>query len=190
MVRIGRVPFLLLETILSAPTFLNRHTRRSKMPNFARRLKREARWQFIARSLGALVIGFLSWSSLLILLDLCDAFSPIQETEISSWMVGALIFSSLLFLGLLLYTWIKRPNSRDLARTVESANPKLGDLLNTAIEIEGRSEEPKFMERRVLAQLDKRAISLDWGRVCVLPSDFGIFTLWFCGRSSAFVVEL
>ena len=78
------------------------------MPNFSRRLKREARWQFIARSLGALVIGFLSWSGLLILLDLYDAFSPIQETEISSWMVGALVCSSLLFLGLLLYTWINK----------------------------------------------------------------------------------
>ena len=134
------------------------------MPNFARRLKREAKWQLIARSLGALVVGFLCWSGLLILLDLYDAFSPIQETEISSWMVGALICSSLFFLGLLLYTWIKRPNSKELARTVESANPELGDLLNTAIEIEGRSEEPKFMERRVLAQLDKRALSLDWGK--------------------------
>jgi uncharacterized protein (DUF58 family) len=149
------------------------------MPNFARRLKREARGQFIARSLGALVIGFLSWSGLLILLDLYDAFSPIQETEISSWMVGALIFSSLLFLGLFLYTWIKRPNSTDLARTVESANPELGDLLNTAIEIEGRSEEPKFMERRV--SLISEPSPWTGVRVCDLPSDFGTFyslVLW------------
>ena len=134
------------------------------MPNFARRLKREAKWQLIARSLGALVVGFLCWSGLLILLDLYDAFSPIQETEISNWILGALICSSLFFLILLIYAWIKRPNPKDLARTVESANPELGDLLNTAIEIEGRKEEPKFMERRVLAQLDKRSPSMDWGK--------------------------
>jgi hypothetical protein len=115
------------------------------MPNFARRLKREAKWQFMARSLGTLVIGFLSWSGLLILLDLYDAFSPIQETEISSWMVGAVICSSLLLLGLLLYTWFKRPNSRDLG---------LG---------QGLASYPAILE---------------------------LFTLWLCGRSPAFVVEL
>lgn len=154
------------------------------MPNFARRLKREAKWQLIARSLGALVVGFLCWSGLLILLDLYDAFSPIQETEISNWILGALICSSLFFLILLIYAWIKRPNPKDLARTVESANPELGDLLNTAIEIEGRKEEPKFMERRVLAQLDKRAPSMDWGRAYDLPRDFGTFySLVFLGES-------
>jgi len=148
------------------------------VPNFARRLKREARGQFVARSLGALVIGFLCWSGLLILLDLYDAFAPIQEAEVTTWVLGALLLSVLSFLGLLVHAWLTRPGATELAKTVESANPELGDLLNTAIEIEAKGEEPGFMERRVLSQLDKQSHKLDWGRGVRPTQSFWNFLLF------------
>ena len=47
---------------------------------------------------------------------------------------------------------------------MESANPELRDLLNTAVEIEEKKQKPGLMERRVLRELDRKSLSLDWGK--------------------------
>ena len=70
------------------------------MANFVRRLRRESRIMIFAQSLGAIISGFLAWSGFLILLDLYDAFSPIQEAEVSSWLFGAVTVSLFCFLVL------------------------------------------------------------------------------------------
>ena len=134
------------------------------MANFVRRLRRESRVMVFAQSLGAIISGFLAWSGLLILLDLYDAFSPIQEAEVSTWLFGAITLSLFCFLILFIRTWISRPGSAQLARQVESANPELRDLLNSAVEIEEKRKKPGLMERRVLRELDRKSLSLDWGK--------------------------
>lgn len=148
------------------------------MANFVRRLKRESRSLIIARSLGALLVGFLAWSGLLVLLDLYDAFSPIQERDVSIWVLGALATSLISFLVLFLRVWVKRPSPQELARQVESAHPQLRDLLNTAIEIEAKHEDPPLMERRVLRQLDKKAHLMDWGKGLRPSSSFLNFLIF------------
>ena len=115
------------------------------MANFVRRLRRESRIMIFAQSLGAIISGFLAWSGFLILLDLYDAFSPIQETEVSSWIFGAVTVSLFCFLALFIRAWISRPGSVQLARQVESANPELRDLLNSAVEIEEKRKKPGLM---------------------------------------------
>jgi hypothetical protein len=132
--------------------------------NFIRRLKRESRISLFCQYLSALCLGFLSWSGLLVLLDLYDAYSPIQEKEISLWVIGVLILSLLSFVSLFIRTWLKRPSSKKLAQQIESAHPELRDLLNAAVEIEGKKENLGLMERRVLRQLDKQAYLMDWGK--------------------------
>ena len=67
------------------------------MANFVRRLKKHSRVLILTQSFGALLSGFLAWSGLLVLLDLYDAYSPIQETEVSSWMLGVALVSGTLF---------------------------------------------------------------------------------------------
>ena len=134
------------------------------MANFVRRLKRESRFLTFAQSMGALVFGFLSWSGLLILLDLYDAYSPIQEKDAISLLCVAVAISVACFLALFVRAWLNRPDPKELAKQVESAHPQLRDLLNSAIEIEEKGGEPKLMERRVLRQLDKKAHLMDWGK--------------------------
>jgi len=140
--------------------------------NFVRRLKKHSRGLILAQSFGALVSGFLAWSGLLVLLDLYDAFSPIQETEVSSWMFGVALVSVLSFVVILVHTWLNRPNPKELAKRVEAANPQLRDLLNTAIEIENKGKEPQFMESRVLRHLDKKSQLMDWGKTLRPSSSF------------------
>jgi len=106
--------------------------------NFIRRLKRESRTRLVCQYMTALCLGFLSWSGLLILLDLYDSYSPIQENEIFVWVIGVLILSLLSFGGFFIRTWLKRPSSKALAQQVESVHPELRDLLNAAVEIEGK----------------------------------------------------
>ena len=134
------------------------------MANFMRRLRRESRTRLFCQYLSALCLGFLCWSGLLVLLDLYDAYSPIQEKEISLWVIGILILSLLSFVGLFIRTRLKRPSSKKLAQQIESANPELRDLLNAAVEIEGKKKDLGLMERRVLRQLDKQAHLMDWGK--------------------------
>ena len=142
------------------------------MANFVRRLKKHSRGLILTQSFGALVSGFLAWSGLLVLLDLYDAYSPIQETEVSSWMFGVAFVSALSFVGILVRTWFNRPSPKELAKRVEAANPQLRDLLNTAIEIENKGKEPKFMESRVLRHLDKKSQLMDWGKTLRPSSSF------------------
>ena len=142
------------------------------MANFARRLRRESRSLVLARSFGALVSGFLAWSGLLVLLDLYDAYSPIQETNASAWITGAAAISILCFLFIFVRFWINRPNPEELARQVETAHPQLKDLLNTAIEIESKGKDPGIMERRVLRHLEKKAHLIDWGNALRPSSSF------------------
>ena len=157
------------------------------MANFVRRLKKHSRGLILAQSFGALVSGFLAWSGLLVLLDLYDAFSPIQETEVSSWMFGVALVSVLSFVVILVHTWLNRPSPKDLAKRVEAANPQLRDLLNTAIEIENKGKEPQFMESRVLRHLDKKSQLMDWGKTLRPSSFFKLFDYripfrsWFDG---------
>ncbi len=135
------------------------------MPDFAKKLRRESRPLLLAQSIGSLLAGFLAWSGLLILLDLYDAYSPIQETDAGTWILTTGIVvggCSLLFLG---YVWLNRPTSRELAQKVELAHPELKDLLNSAVEIEQKGQGPKFMEKRVLRELSRQAASLDWTSV-------------------------
>ncbi len=139
------------------------------MANFARRLKKESRFLILCQSFGALLSGFLAWSGLLLLLDLFDAFSPLQESEVSFWIFGALVISAICFLWLFLRTWLNRPNAQRLATQVESAHPDLQDLLNSAVEIENKGTEPHFMERRVLHRLEKKVQLIDW-RKSLRPS--------------------
>jgi hypothetical protein len=140
--------------------------------NFARRLRRESRSLVLARSFGALVSGFLAWSGLLVLLDLYDAYSPIQETDASAWITGAAAISILCFLFFFVRFWINRPNPVELARQVETTHPQLKDLLNTAIEIESKGKDPGIMERRVLRHLEKKAHLMDWGNALRPSSSF------------------
>ena len=124
------------------------------------------------RSFGALVSGFLAWSGLLVLLDLYDAYSPIQETNASAWITGAAAISILCFLFIFVRFWINRAESEELARQVETAHPQLKDLLNTAIEIESKGKDPGIMERRVLRHLEKKAHLMDWGNALRPSSSF------------------
>ena len=142
------------------------------MANFVQKLKREARSLFLAQSLGALVFGFLAWSGLLILLDLFDAYSPIQEKNAHLWIIGAVVISGLCFMGLFTRVCFKRPSTKELARKVELAHPQLRDLLNSAVEIEKKKEAPQFMELRVLRHLEQKALLMDWGKGLRPSSNF------------------
>ena len=148
------------------------------MASFIGKLKRESRVLVFARSLGALIIGFLAWSGLLIFLDLYDALSPIQETDVSSWVLGALTISLISSLILFVRVWVNRPSPKELAGQVESAHPQLNDLLNTAIEIENKGDDLPYMERRVLRQLDEKAHLLDWGKGVRPSSSFMKFLIF------------
>ena len=72
----------------------------------------------------------------------------------------------------LCYFWLTRPSPKELAQKVESAHPELNDLLNTAIEIEQKGEDPKFMEKRVLHELSRKESALDWHAVLRPSSSF------------------
>jgi len=93
------------------------------MANFVRRLKRESRFLTFAQSMGALVFGFLAWSGLLILLDLYDAYSPIQEKDAIFLLCVAVAISVACFLALFVRAWLNRPDPKELAKQVESSPP-------------------------------------------------------------------
>ena len=145
------------------------------MPDFGDKLRRQSRFLLVVQSLGSILAGFIAWSALLVLLDLYDAFSPIQEAEAGAWILSLGIISFLVCLLFLGYIWLKRPSTTELAQKVESVHPELHDLLNSAVEIEQKGREPKFMEKRVLRELTRKSASFDWGRVLAPPSSLWKF---------------
>jgi len=153
------------------------------MPSFIDRLNKEARFFLFARSLFSLVVGFLAWSGLLLLLDLYDAYAPIRETDALLWVAVVAGLSLLLILGIVLYSWIGRPSLNNLASKVESTNPALRDLLNTAVEIEQKRSPPNLMERRALLKMGTLSGQVDWRLSLGLGSSFwNLLVLGFvCG---------
>ena len=136
------------------------------MPEFLRRLRREAMLFLFSRSMLALIGGLLLWPILVLAVDAYDLFFPILEQDALFWVVGALGLSVLSLLLALGYFLRKTPSSAEMARQVEEANPDLLDTLNCAVELEGKSKttELSFMEKRVLAVTEEKAKQLAWGR--------------------------
>ena len=54
--------------------------------------------------------------------------------------------------GLIIWSWLSKPNLTQIALDIEKNNPDLRDQLNCAVELEGKSEEKlTFMEERVVS---------------------------------------
>lgn len=136
------------------------------MPNFLEFIKREARFFIFSRSLFALAIGFLTWPTLLYLLDLYDSVSPIKESDALNWVFSVCLISLFVFLALLFSSWKKKPSVKTLAKQIEGANPDLLDLLNCAVELEEASKvrSLSFMEKRVLRKTEVKAQEIAWSQ--------------------------
>lgn len=136
------------------------------MPNFVEFIKREGRFFIFSRSLFALVIGFITWPSLLYLLDLYDSVSPIKESDALNWVFSVSLLSLIVFLVLLFFSWKKKPSIKTLAKQIEGANPDLLDLLNCAVELEEVSKvrSLSFMEKRVLKKTEVKAREIAWSQ--------------------------
>ena len=118
-----------------------------------------------SRSMFALMLGILIWPALMYLVDAYDLFFPILESEASNWLVGVSVISFLVVLVLFWRFWRVAPNSKQMAKEVERANPELLDLLNCAVELDKKSKEKElsFMERRVLRLTEEKTKEIAWG---------------------------
>ena len=66
---------------------------------------------------------------------------------------------------------------------MESSNPQLKDLLNTAVEIERKDSAPNLMEKRALSEMSKASERVDWRTGLGLgPSFWNLIVVGFvCG---------
>ena len=136
------------------------------MHEFIRILNSESWFLVFFRSVLALAVGLLSWPVVIFLIDLYDIYSPILEEDSMQWVIMASALSTLLFLIIIVVSWIRKPSAVDLAIKVEKANPQLHDLLNCAVELQKKSKSQNltFMENRVLQTTDSKVRSIAWGQ--------------------------
>ena len=136
------------------------------MNEFIKRLRRETFFFLCNRSLLAVALGALVWPGLIFLLDTFDKFYPIQEKVALDWILTASVISALTVLSLVIFFWMKRPNSEKIAQATEKANPNLMDLFNCALELNKKSKQRNlsYMENRVLAQTEKKVHEVVWGK--------------------------
>jgi len=134
------------------------------MPDFIKYLRRESRFFLIAGSLFSLVVGLVTWPIFLYALDAYDSLVPIREGDAFGMVLGISVLSLVVFLVLFIRSWVRKPSAGEVARQVESANPELKDLLNCAVELEGKSatRELTFMEERVVRLTEEKAREIAW----------------------------
>ena len=161
------------------------------MPEFIKYLRRESLFSLFAGTLFALVAGVVSWPLFLYALDAYDSIVPIRESEAFGLVVAVSSLSVIVFLGLFFRSCWKKPSAREVAKQVETANPELRDLLNCAVELEGKSRrgELTFMENRVVRLTESKAREIAWGNGTRPKSFFwvalaagfalgGVFSVW------------
>jgi len=134
------------------------------MPDFIKYLRRESRFFLFVGSLLALVVGLVTWPIFLYALDAYDSFVPIREEEAFGMVLGISVLSLFVFLALFIRSWLKKPSPDEVARQVEFANPHLKDLLNCAVELDGKSEQRDltFMEKRVVRLTEEQVQKIAW----------------------------
>ena len=117
-------------------------------PKFLGILQREYWFVVMSRSLLALVVGILCWPAFITLLDLYDAYSPILEVNAPAWLLSICVFSIVVSSGLIIWSWLSKPNLTQIALDIEKNNPDLRDQLNCAVELEGKSKKRKREEKK------------------------------------------
>ena len=133
-------------------------------PKFLGILQRESWFVVLSRSLLALVVGILCWPAFITLLDLYDAYSPILEVNAPAWLLSICVFSIVVSSGLIIWSWLSKPNLTQIALDIEKNNPDLRDQLNCAVELEGKSKKRKltFMEERVVSLTESYVREVSW----------------------------
>ena len=133
-------------------------------PKFLGILQRESWFVVLSRSLLALVVGILCWPASITLLDLYDAYSPILEVNAPAWLLSICVFSIVVSSGLIIWSWLSKPNLTQIALDIEKNNPDLRDQLNCAVELEGKSKKRKltFMEERVVSLTESYVREVSW----------------------------
>ena len=135
------------------------------MPEFVRKLQKEARFFVFSRSMLALSAGLLIWPSLVYLTDLYDLFFPIMEADAGIWLLFLSVITLVSIFSLLLFFWIRKPQTSQLAKQIESAHPDLMDTLNCAVEIDRKGKDNlSFMELRVLRWANEKVSKVIWGK--------------------------
>ena len=134
------------------------------MPEFIKYLRRESLLYFFAGTLAAVVAGVVSWPLFLYALDAYDSIVPIRESEAFGMVVATGSLSLVVFLVLFIWSCRKKPSAEEVARQIERANPELRDLLNCAVELQGKSRNGQlsFMEDRVVRLTESKAREIAW----------------------------
>lgn len=134
------------------------------MPEFYAKLRFQQRLLLL---LLALMLGFaiLGIFSLAVLVgQLINEFSPVQEATAWLWLVGMGFGSMVLAVAGLALLALRRPRASELARLVEERNPKLKETLSTAMEIQERGGPSNSLEEALFRQVESKCAEINLKR--------------------------